>query len=115
MPWWSWVVIWAGLTVALLVMLGLMVRWLFHKLMSVFGELEALADRAKLLDAASETLDEQHFDRAVLLERSEVVARREYVRSRSRERKEARHVARLNRARAITRLDASTRQWFKEE
>ncbi|MCU1523985.1 MAG: hypothetical protein JWO18_879 [Microbacteriaceae bacterium] len=115
MPWWSWVIIWVGLGLALLVMLGLMAWWLFRKLMGVFRELETLAGKAELLEAANETLDEQHSERAILLTRSEVVARREFVRSRAAERKEARHLARLERARALTKLDASTRQWFKDE
>ncbi|MCU1556952.1 MAG: hypothetical protein JWN09_947 [Microbacteriaceae bacterium] len=115
MPWWSWIIIWAGLGLALLLMLGLMAWWLFRKLMALFRELELLADRAEILETANETLAEQRFERAILLKRSEVVARREYVRSRSRERRHNRHVARLDRARTITRLDASSRQWFTDE
>ncbi|MET4782536.1 hypothetical protein [Glaciihabitans sp. UYNi722] len=115
MPWWSWVIIWVGLSLAMLAMLGLMAWRLFKKLLGVFRELESLTEKAELLDAASEVLDDQQFERSILLKKSEVVARREYVRARSAERKENRHVARLDRARVITRLDASTRQWFKDE
>ena len=112
MAWWSWVVIWVGLALALVVMLGLMAWWLFRKLMSVFHALEALADTTQLLDAAGEAIEDQRFERAILLDKSDLLARREYVRERSAERKILRRDTRLVRARAMAKLDSSTREWF---
>ncbi|TXN31854.1 hypothetical protein [Lacisediminihabitans profunda] len=114
MPWWSWLIIWVVLGLALLVMLGLFGWQLFRKVLAVFGALEALAAKTELLESAGETLDEQHATLALLQKRSEVVARRDRVRQQAADRRQARHDARLDRARRITAVDANTRRWFED-
>ncbi|HAM27177.1 MAG TPA: hypothetical protein DCP11_10920 [Microbacteriaceae bacterium] len=115
MPWWSWLLIWGLLVAALLAMLGYFGWLLFRKGVAVFGALETLAAKSELLEAAGETLDDQRTTLALLQKRSEVVARRGLVRERALERRRARHDARLDRARRITSLDASTRRWFEAD
>jgi hypothetical protein len=114
MPWWSWVAIWGGLVVVLVVMLVLLGMMLFRKLMAVFTALGVLADRTELLQRAGEILDEQHRELALLVGLAETRRRREEVRARSRVRRDARHDARLVRARSIIAVDASSRRWFPE-
>jgi hypothetical protein len=114
MPWWSWLIIWVVLVLALLVMLGLFGWQLFRKVVAVFASLEALASTTELLESAGETLDDQHTTLALLQKRSEVVARRDRVREQAGERRRARHDARLDRARRITAVDANARHWFED-
>lgn len=45
MPWWSWVLIWCGLALALLAMLALLGMALFRKLMTLVDALGALGQR----------------------------------------------------------------------
>ena len=52
MPWWSWLVIWTCLVLALIAVLVVGTRRLFRKPVSVFDELGTLAARAELLGAA---------------------------------------------------------------
>jgi hypothetical protein len=112
MPWWSWLLIWSGLVIALLAMLTLFAVSLFRKGVALAEELATTAATLELLDRASDVAAEQHTELAILQTRSEVRARREQVRARSAERKARNHDARLDRARRITRVDASARKWF---
>ncbi len=52
MPWWSWIVIWACLVLALIAMLVFSGWGLFRKAVAVFDELGALGAKLELLDAA---------------------------------------------------------------
>ncbi|MFO7690141.1 MAG: hypothetical protein R6W83_06250 [Cryobacterium sp.] len=45
MPWWSWVVIWAGLGTVLLLVLGLCAMVLFRKLMTLADAVTRLGDQ----------------------------------------------------------------------
>lgn len=57
MPWWSWVLIWSALAIALLTMLVLFGVALFRKLMTLA---DALGDLGEQVSAASAGLDGGH-------------------------------------------------------
>jgi hypothetical protein len=115
MPWWSWLVIWTCLVLALIVMLVVSAWRLFRKAISVFDELGTLAEKTELLDASLTELDEQQTDLAILQKFTEVRARRGRARDAATARRDARHAARVIRGRAIIRVDANSRQWFQAE
>lgn len=112
MPWWSWLVIWVLLVVGLLGMLAFFAFRLFRKAVQVFTDLGDLTEKVELLDAASDEPEPVRFERAILQRRAVVAARRELVRERSSDRRAARREARIDRGRALTRVDASSRRWF---
>lgn len=115
MPWWSWVVIWVVLALALVAMFALMGIRLFRKGVAVFDELEILAGTLEILDEASDSLDDARVQReqlALLVGTEETRRRRAAVRSAALDRRDARHDARIDRGRRITSVDASTRGWF---
>lgn len=112
MPWWSWIIIWSGLVIALLVMFALFGLTLFRKGVALAKELATTAATMELLDRASHVVADQHSELAILQTQAEVRARRDLVRARSAERKSARHDARIDRARRIIRVDANGREWF---
>ncbi len=108
MPWWSWILIWGGLVLALLAMLALLSWWLFRKAVGVMEELGRLADKTDALSRMSDRLsdaDAPEFVPAVLQERAEVVAAHD---ARVRLREERRHLRRerrILRGRMLTRAD----------
>lgn len=115
MPWWSWLIIWTCLVLALLAVLVVSAWRLFRKAVSVFDELGALAEKSELLDAAVTEFDDQRAELAILQKLSNVQARRRQVREAAMARREARHGTRLARGRALTRFDANSRRWFQAE
>lgn len=117
MPWWSWLLIWSGLVLALLAMLALFAVALFRKAVAVADALADTAETMQLLqnantEAEEHEAEEQRSELAILSPFFHVVERRELVRSQSLERRAIRHEARLERARRLTRVDANSREWF---
>ncbi len=110
--WWGWVLLWSGLVLALLVTLAALAWWLFRKVLVLLDDLGRLAERASLLEAADAELVRPHV--AVLAEISVVRARERARRTHRAERRAARRQTRLDRARRITGVDASTQQWPEE-
>lgn len=111
-PWWSWIAIWGGLAVLLLAMLVLLAVILFRKGMRVFEALDELAGKTEILDRVGAVAEGQTVQLAILEGRVSVAKRRDQVRAAAEARKAARHDARIARAKALTRVDASTREWF---
>ncbi len=74
MPWWSWVLLWTLLVLALLGMFALLGWRLFKKAMAAMDALGELAGKLELLDAASEEVSPYHFTPAVLRDLAEVRA-----------------------------------------
>ncbi len=101
-PWWVWAVIWVGLVLALLVMLGSFAWLLFRKAMTVMGALAELADRGAL-----DVPESEHVRPAIaVLAAARDIRDREEARKRHRlDRRETRLNLRLERARSITALD----------
>lgn len=112
MPWWSWVLIWTGLVIVLLVVLGLAAWWLFRKFLTLLDDVATLADRASLIDPVDAELIRPEL--AVLAEVSEVRAREDARRQHRAERKQRRHEARMARATRIGSVDASRVLWPSE-
>ena len=110
--WWGWVLLWSGLVLALLVTLATLAWWLFRKGVVLLDDLGRLAERATLLEVADADLVRPHL--AVLAEISAVRAREQARRAHRAERRAARRQTRLDRARRITEVDASQRQWPEE-
>jgi hypothetical protein len=112
MPWWGWLLIWAGLTLALLGVLALFAVLLFGKVRAIALELERLASLAMILDRAGDILDDQRAEIAVLANIAEVRRRRERVRFAASLRRQARRRDSIQRAKELLRVDASQRDWF---
>lgn len=104
MPWWSWVLIWFGLFLALLGMFAIFAWHLFKKLMVAFRDLEKLALVAEVLQrrAADEPA---RFRSALSQDFGEVHTRREAEREKRAERVGARRNNRVNRAKLLTGAD----------
>jgi len=108
MPWWSWILIWGGLVLALLAMLVLMAWWLFRKAVGVLDELGQLAEKTELLSRMSDELTDVEtapFVPAVLLDRAAVAAQRSARELAREQRKHARREKRITRARLLIRAD----------
>jgi len=107
MPWWSWILIWGGLFLAMIAMLALLSWWLFRKAVAVMDELGQLADKADALGRLSEQLaeDDPAFRAAVLRDRREVAAEH-HTRVQERvHRRLTRRENRIARGRMLTRAD----------
>ena len=107
--WWGWILIWTGLVLVLLVMLGLFAWWLFRKFMVLMDDVATLADKSAVLDVEDAELLKPQL--AVLADIRDIRNRENARRGHRAERKRARWEARLARARRITRVDASKIQW----
>ncbi len=108
MPWWSWILIWGGLVLALLAMLALLSWWLFRKAVGVMEELGALADKTDALGRMSDRLaetDTTPFVPAVLQDRAEVAAVQHAIVRQREERRHLRREKRILRGRMLTRAD----------
>ncbi|MCU1403538.1 MAG: hypothetical protein JWM70_1862 [Microbacteriaceae bacterium] len=112
MPWWSWFLIWGGLSLLLLMMLAAFGWLLFRKVMAVFGALEALGALAGLLHDADDILTDQR-ERISILDRGAIRRRRDRVRELAMLRRQWRHDTRIARAKALIAVDASQREWFE--
>lgn len=115
MPWWSWLIIWTCLVLALIAMLVVSAWKLFRKAVAVFDELGTLAEKTELLDAAITDFNEQPAELAILQKLSDVRAARTHAREDMAERRDARRSTRLLRGRSLTRFDANSRSWFQAE
>jgi len=110
MPWWSWVLIWVALVLAMLGMLAWFGWWLFKKGLVAMEALGELAGRLELLDAASEDLaPEKPFVPAILRDRAEVQEAHRVLAELRAERKERRREARRARGRLLVTADLRKR------
>lgn len=112
MSWWSWLIIWAVLVIALLAMLGFSAWWLFRKFVVLGSDLADLAGTLAVVQP-EETVHVRP-ELAVLGNLRDIQAREDARRFRRATRRRERHERRLARARRITRVDASRQQWPAE-
>lgn len=107
MPWWSWVLIWTGLVLVLLVVLALCAVSLYRKVMALLAEFETLQQLLDEQAAVAEALVAPVPDpeSAILRGAAAVERERRLVREDIDERKHARHEARLARGRALIKAD----------
>jgi hypothetical protein len=111
MPWWSWLLIWGGLVLALLALLAVFAWLLFRKFLVLTDELGALAEKTAILGTADTEAVLPRHELAVFADFREVRARREQHVRRAREARRLRRLRRLERARAITSVDPTTVGW----
>ncbi len=109
MPWWSWVLIWTFLVLALLGMLAYFAWWLFKKAMVVLEALGELSGKLELLDAASDEVSPYHFTPAVLRDRAEVREAHRLLRELQEERKNSRRESRMARGKLLVTADLRKR------
>jgi len=109
MTWWSWIIIWVGLALALVAVLGFSAWWLFRKSLGLLDELGELAGRLEVL--AVDDIEHVRPAIAVLQGASVIRAREDARRFHRRERRRLRHDARIARARRITSVDTAATQW----
>jgi hypothetical protein len=107
--WWGWLLIWAGLVLALLVMLGLFAWWLFRKSLRLLDDVSALADTTAILEVDDPVLPKQQL--AVLAELRDIRTREDARRAHSADRRRTRHDRRMTRARRITSAEAARGPW----
>ena len=105
MPWWSWVVIWVVLVVALLGMLTLFGFRLFRKLMATLDELGRLADKTELLHRRSEELREERFQPAAFADAGALRAAHEQDIADRERRRQARRDSLVKRGKLLVKAD----------
>jgi flagellar biosynthesis/type III secretory pathway M-ring protein FliF/YscJ len=105
MPWWSWVVIWVVLVLALLGMLALFGIRLFRKVMAALAELGELADKTELLHARSEELRDERFHPAVFEDAGALRAAREQDLADRERRRQARRDSLVKRGKLLVKAD----------
>ncbi|GAA1444292.1 hypothetical protein [Leifsonia poae] len=105
MPWWSWIVIWVVLVLALLGMLAFFAVRLFRKLMAAAAEVSALADKAQILSQRAEELREAPFRAAVFQDAEELREAREQAIAERSVARQARRDARVRRGKLLVNAD----------
>ena len=111
MPWWSWLLIWGGLVLALVALLASFAWLLLRKFLVLVDDLGALAEKTAVLGTAATDPALPRPELAVLADFRAVRARREQRVRRAVDLRRLRHVRRLARARAITSVDPTTVEW----
>ena len=109
LPWWSWLIIWSLLVIALLAVLAVSAWILFRKGIGVLDAAAQLADTTAVLEAEERALTPPQ--RAILADLRAIRNREAARRFRRAERRRVRHEHRLVRARRITSVDASRQRW----
>lgn len=115
MPWWSWLVIWVCLGLALVAVLTVSAVRLFRKVVRVFADLAALANKTESLHGAFEAPNLIEPRIAILRDIANVQQERRREKAAATLRRESRHNLRIARAKALVRFDASSRSWFGDE
>ena len=105
MPFWSWIIIWAVLALALLGMLAYFGYRLFRKLMAALEALGELSEKAALLDDAAESLRDAPFEPAVFADAGALSRQRRLAKAASLRRRQARREKRLERGRLLVKAD----------
>jgi hypothetical protein len=108
MPWWSWILIWGGLVLALLAMLALLSWWLFRKAVGVMEELGQLAAKTEVLGRMSDELadaSDPDFVPAVLRDRVQVSLEHDALVHERAVRRQMRREKRIARGKMLTRAD----------
>lgn len=105
MPWWSWLVIWGVLVLALLGMLAFFAVRLFRKLMAAAAEVTALAEKAQVLSQRADELREVPFRAAVFQDADELRAGREQALADRAVARQARRDARVRRGKLLVNAD----------
>lgn len=105
MPWWSWVVIWGGLVLLLIGVLGFLTYRIVIKLFSTLGALGELAEKAELLETNAQNLADEAQVSAVFSSASQQAAARRAILSERRFRRQTRREARVQRGKLLVKAD----------
>jgi hypothetical protein len=109
MPWWSWLVIWGALVLAMLAMLGFFAWWLFRKFLKLNEDVSALFELTEALDVPDPQLAPPAL--ALLANLKDVRSREEQRQAHRADRTWHARERRRARARAIMLVDASRVRW----
>lgn len=101
MPWWSWLIIWTGLTLGLLGMLGVAVWRLFQKATGVLDDLDSLLEQLDTVTGNIKELEIISSENAILVGYAEQAARREILVERRARVRELRREQRLLRGKIL--------------
>lgn len=105
MPWWSWVLIWAGLVLAMLGMFAFFGWRLFRKAVGAMDELGRLMAKTEMLGALADELGEPVRIPAILRDGAEVRAEHRRLADERANRVQVRRDNRLARGRLLVRAD----------
>lgn len=105
MPWWSWLIIWGVLVVALLALLVWQGIRLFRKFMAAVQALGELAEKASVLEQRVENLGERRFQAAAFQSAARLSWERRQQAAGRADRRQAHRDARVQRGRLITKAD----------
>lgn len=107
MPWWSWIVIWVGLVVAMLAMFVLLGWWLVKKGVLILKELDDLMAKAEAISANAEELRAEPTVNALLRDYDDVVAEQHKQRADRATRKDMHRRERIRRGKLLIRFTPS--------
>lgn len=105
MPWWSWILIWAGLVLLLLGVIAAFAWMLFRKFLVMLAALGALAACTEVLARATSADRPQRAQPALLQDPHSVSERRELERDKRQARIDARRELRVMRGKLLLRAD----------
>lgn len=105
MPWWSWVVIWAGLVLGLLGMLASFGWSLFRKALAAGREAAALLEKTQILSERSADMRYAEFHSAIFEDPAQLRAEREQAAFDRRIARQARRDQRVQRAKILVKAD----------
>jgi len=105
MPWWSWLVIWGALVVALLALLVWQGIRLFRKFMAAVHALGELADKTSVLEQHADELGDHQFRAAAFQSAARLSYERRQNAARRADRRQAHRDARVQRGKLITKAD----------
>lgn len=101
MPWFSWLIIWTGLALGLLTMLGVAAWRLFQKATGVLDDLDSLLDQLAAVTENIEKPSAPKSENAILIGYAEQAARREALVGRRARVKELRREQRIIRGKIL--------------
>jgi hypothetical protein len=106
MPWWSWILIWSGLALALLGMLACFGVLLFRKLVGVMNALGELSEQLAVLDQLADRQEDETIPVAVLADPGPLSEAVRVSREKRAERRQARRDSRVWRGKLLVEADA---------
>lgn len=111
MTWWSWVIIWTVLVLAMLGMFAFFGYRLFRKAMVVLRELSELGEKVSSIQQNVELLTPEPSANAILLGYADVSRRRDAYKRRQEDLRELRREKRLERGKLLVTADYRKRTW----
>ena len=111
--WWGWVLIWAGLVLALLAVVALFAWRLFRRFLAVLDDFFVLTEKTAILDGVDQSGEPRPLN-AVLDDPEAVRSRTRARMQRRADRRYSRRQARIQRAKMITTARIDLKEWPHE-